>query len=210
VDVLDVGGGLGLSNSYEMTTMELLFYQAFNILHTRRNPNRKTSFGNFADSVTAGVRSLFRNRKMPELIFEPGRCITGPSQLLLITIHQVKDRKGIKKWLVADAGIGTLTMPTYYEHHEVILCNNIWRRISEKVTITGPGCFSADVVYRNKPMPKVDAGNVLAILDTGAYFTSWESTFGFPRPAIVSVMNGRHKLLRTRETIDNMVSRDSF
>jgi diaminopimelate decarboxylase len=59
-------------------------------------------------------------------------------------------------------------------------------------------------------MPKVDAGDVLAILDTGAYFTSWESTFGFPRPAIVSVMNGRHKLLRTRETIDNMVSRDSF
>jgi diaminopimelate decarboxylase len=210
VDVLDVGGGLGLSNSYEMTTLELLFYQAFDILHTRRNPNRKTTFCNFAESVTAGVMSLFRNRNMPELIFEPGRCITGPNQLLLITIHQVKDRKGVKKWLVADAGIGTLTMPTYYEHHEVILCNNIWRRISEKVTITGPGCFSADVVYRNKRMPKVDAGDVLAILDTGAYFTSWESTFGFPRPAIVSVMNGRHKLLRTRETIENMVSRDSF
>ena len=210
VDVLDVGGGLGLSNSYEMTTMELLFYQAFDILHTRRNPNSKTTFVNFADSVTAGVMSLFRNRKMPELIFEPGRCITGPSQLLLITIHQVKDRNGIKKWLVADAGIGTLTMPTYYEHHEVILCNNIWRRISEKVTITGPGCFSADVVYRNKLMPKVEAGEVLAILDTGAYFTSWESTFGFPRPAIVSVMNGSHKLLRTRETLDNMISRDSF
>jgi diaminopimelate decarboxylase len=190
--------------------MELLFYQAFDILHTRRKPNIKTTFCNYAGSVTSGVMSLFKNRNLPELIFEPGRSITGPNQLLLITIHQVKDRKGIKKWLVTDAGIGTLTMPTYYEHHEVILCNNIWRKTSEKVTIAGPGCFSADVVYRNKPMPKADAGEVLAILDTGAYFTSWESTFGFPRPAIVSVMNGSHKLIRRRETFDNMISRDSF
>jgi diaminopimelate decarboxylase len=210
IDVLDVGGGLGLSNSYEMTTTELLLYQAFDILHSSRKPNRKTTFSNYAGSITEGVMSLFADRPVPELIFEPGRCLTGPNQLLLITIHQVKDRKGIKKWLVADAGIGTLTMPTYYEQHEVILCNNIWRKTSEKVTITGPGCFSADVVYRNKPMPIVNAGEILAILDTGAYFTSWESTFGFPRPAIVSANNGKHKLLRTRESFDNMISRDLF
>jgi diaminopimelate decarboxylase len=210
VEVLDIGGGLGLSNSYEMTTMELLLYQAFDFLHSARKPNSKTTFSNYADSVTKGVMSLFTGRHMPELIFEPGRCLTGPVQMLLITIHQVKDRKGIKKWLVADAGIGTLTMPTYYEQHEVILCNNIWRKTSEKVTITGPGCFSADVVYRNKPMPIVNAGEILAILDTGAYFTSWESSFGFPRPAIISVNNGRHQLLRARESFDNMISRDSF
>jgi diaminopimelate decarboxylase len=210
IDILDVGGGLGLSNSYEMTTMELLFYQAFDILQSVRKPNRKTAFSNYADCVTEGVLSLFTDRQMPELIFEPGRCLTGPNQLLLITIHQVKDRKGIKKWLVADAGIGTITMPTYYEQHEVILCNNIWRKTSEKVTITGPGCFCADVVYRNKRMPVVNAGEILAILDSGAYFTSWESTFGFPRPAIVSVNNGRHQLIRTRESFDNMISRDSF
>jgi len=54
--------------------------------------------------------SIFHNKKIPELILEPGRCITGPNQLLLLKIHQVKDRKGLKKWLVADAGIGTLTM----------------------------------------------------------------------------------------------------
>jgi diaminopimelate decarboxylase len=59
-------------------------------------------------------------------------------------------------------------------------------------------------------MPVVNAGDILAILDTGAYFTSWESTFGFPRPAIVSVNNGRHQLIRTRESFDNMISRDSF
>ena len=210
VDVLDIGGGLGVPNSREMTTLELLLYQAFDFLNSGGLANRKISFSHFADSVTKGVLSLFGNKKIPELILEPGRCITGPNQLLLIKVHQVKDRKGLKKWLVADAGIGTLTMPTYYEHHEVVLCNDIRRKASEKVTITGPGCFSADVVYRNKVMPKVAAGEMLAILDSGAYFTSWESSFGFPRPAIVSVINGRHSLLRERESFVHMTSLDTL
>jgi diaminopimelate decarboxylase len=210
VDVLDVGGGLGVPNSREMTTMELLFYQAFDLLHSGKRSNNKISFAHYADSVTKGVMSLFRNKKIPELILEPGRCITGPNQLLLLKVHQVKERKGLKKWLVADAGIGTLTMPTYYEHHEVVLCNDVSRESSEKVTITGPGCFSADVVYRNKLMPKVAAGEMLAILDSGAYFTSWESSFGFPRPAIVSVINCRHSLLRERESFDHMISLDTL
>jgi diaminopimelate decarboxylase len=210
IDVLDVGGGLGIPNSREMTSTELLLYQAFGLLHSGRLRNRNISFRRFADSVTEGVLSLFRNKNIPELILEPGRCITGPNQLLLLKIHQVKDRKGLKKWLVADAGIGTLTMPTFYEHHEVVLCNDIRRKASEKVTITGPGCFAADVVYRNIIMPKVAAGEMLAILDSGAYFTSWESSFGFPRPAIVSVINGRHSLLRARESFIHMVSLDTF
>jgi len=193
-----------------MTTLELLLYQAFGFLNSGGRTNRKIFFSNFADSVTKGILSLFGNQKIPELILEPGRCITGPNQMLLLKIHQVKDRKGLKKWLVADAGIGTLTMPTYYEYHEVILCNEIRRKAAEKVTITGPGCFSADVVYRNKVMPNIAAGEMIAILDSGAYFTSWESSFGFPRPAIVSVVDGRHCLLRERESFDHMFSLDTF
>jgi diaminopimelate decarboxylase len=210
VDVLDIGGGLGIPNSREMTTLELLFYQAFNLLPSGKLSASKISFGNFADSVTEGVSFLFAGRKIPELIFEPGRCITGPNQLLLLKIHQVKERKGLKKWLIADAGIGTLTMPTYYERHEVVLCNDIKRKASEKVTITGPGCFSADVVYRNITMPELAAGEIIAILDSGAYFTSWESSFGFPRPAVVSVLDGRHKILRMRESFEHMMSLDMF
>jgi diaminopimelate decarboxylase len=101
-------------------------------------------------------------------------------------------------------------MPTFYEHHAVILCNDINRKLAGRVTIAGPGCFAADIVYRNKSMPEIQPGEIIAIMDSGAYFTSWESNFGFPRPAIVLAANGEHKLLRTRETFDNMISRDIF
>ncbi len=210
IDVLNIGGGLGVPDSREMTTRELLLYQAFDFLPHNRLQNRKLTFNKFADSVNAGVIDLFRNKKLPELIFEPGRCIASSNQLLLLKIHQIKERKGIKKWLISDAGIGTLTMPTFYEHHEIILCNDVNRRISDKVTIAGPGCFAADIVYRNKPMPEILPGEIIAIMDSGAYFTSWESSFGFPRPAIVSVFNGRHTLIRERETFENMISLDVF
>lgn len=209
-DVIDVGGGLGTPDSREMTTFEMLLYQAFGLLNPGRREKRDYLFDRFADSVILGIREIFGGEKLPELIFEPGRCISSPNQLLLLRIHQVKERKGLRKWLVADAGIGTLTMPTFYEHHEVILCNEVSRKLSGKVTITGPGCFAADNVYRNKLMPEIFPGEIIAVMDSGAYFTSWESSFGFPRPAIISVSNGNHWLLRARETFDEMVSRDKF
>jgi diaminopimelate decarboxylase len=101
-------------------------------------------------------------------------------------------------------------MPTFYEYHEVFLCNDVDRKLSEKVTITGPGCFAADIVYKNKMMPGIVPGELIAIMDSGAYFTSWESSFGFPRPAIVSASDGRHTLLRARETFSDMFSLDVF
>ncbi len=210
VDVLDIGGGLGIANSREMTTTELSFYQAFDFLPSGRMSNSKISFSGYAESITKGVLALFSKKRTPELILEPGRCIAGPNQMLLLRIHQVKERKGLKKWLITDAGIATLTMPTFYERHQVLLCNDIRRKDSEKVTITGPGCFSADVVYKNIKMPCVAAGEIIAILDSGAYFTSWESSFGFPRPPVVSVFNARHRLLRERESFNHMTSLDTF
>jgi diaminopimelate decarboxylase len=210
VDVIDVGGGLGVPYSREMTTFELLMYQAFGYLNPGMKQKRDLSFSKFADSVTSGIMDIFGKNNLPELIFEPGRCITSSNQILLLKIHQVKERKGIRKWLVADAGIGTLTMPTFYEYHKIVLCNEVSRKLAGKVTITGPGCFAADNVYRNIIMPDISAGEIIALMDSGAYFTSWESSFGFPRPAIVAVSGGRHRLIRARETFDDMVSLDKF
>jgi diaminopimelate decarboxylase len=72
----------------------------------------------------------------------------------------------------------------------------------------GPVCFSADWIYRNKAMPPLKVGDVLAICDAGAYFTVQECNFGFARPAIVAVRDGKTRLIRRRETFDDMVSRD--
>jgi diaminopimelate decarboxylase len=99
-------------------------------------------------------------------------------------------------------------MPTYYEYHEVFLCNDVNRPRTEKVTIIGPVCFAGDVVYKNKPMPQVHPEEVLAVMDSGAYFTALESSFGFPHPAVAAVSSGHHALIRRRESFKDMTQRD--
>ncbi len=208
ISVFDIGGGLAAHTTREMTTFEMLMYQALERLPGAPASGTRFTFTDFARAVTKGFESLFKPDEMPELIVEPGRSIASSSQLLLLRIHQVKDRRGLRKWLITDGGIGTVTMPTFYEYHEIFLCNDIYRPGKEHVTITGPVCFASDIVYRNKKMPVVHPGEVLAIMDSGAYFTSWESSFGFPRPAIVAVRDGKHILIRKRESFDDMITRD--
>jgi diaminopimelate decarboxylase len=208
IHTMDIGGGFAAPLSREMTTREILVYQGLDRLPAFvPDPDRGT-FEAFAQRITQGMESIFGGRTMPELVCEPGRSITGPNQFLLLKVHQVKERAGVRKWVTTDGGIGTVTMPTLYEFHEVFLCNDIRRPRNQRITINGPGCFAADVVYRNKRMPEITEGEVIAVMDSGAYFTSWESAFGHPRPAVVMVKNGKCRTLRRRETFDEMLSRD--
>jgi len=208
VRVLDVGGGFASMTTREFTTAEMLAYHGLEVLPKSAVRADCASFDDFAGEVSRAVLRQFPLDDLPELVYEPGRCIVSPNQFLLLTVHRVKDRWGIRKWLITDGGLSTVAMPTYYEYHEVFLANDVGRPRTEKVTIIGPACFAGDVVYRNKLMPEVHPGEILAIMDSGAYFTALESSFGFPRPAIVSVNGSTCRLIRTRETFDEMVARD--
>ncbi|MEE9289029.1 MAG: hypothetical protein V3U69_05520 [Bacteroidota bacterium] len=210
VKILDVGGGFASMTTREFTTREMLLYEGFDRLPSGMSRNCDASFDDFAREISIGVLQSFPSEELPELLFEPGRCLVSPNQFLLLTVHRVKQRPGVRKWLITDGGLGTVSMPTYYEYHEVFLCNNALRPRTERVTIIGPVCFAGDVVYRNKLMPEVRSGEVLAVMDSGAYFTALESSFGFPRPAIVSVHQGLHRLVRRRETFEEMVARDQL
>jgi diaminopimelate decarboxylase len=208
VNILDTGGGIGSNTSREMTTREMLLYQGFEKLPKLKRSDAGKNYQKFAKTITQAITRLFDDQQIPELILEPGRCITSSNQLLLLTVHGIKNRPDVKKWLITDGGIGTVTMPTYYECHQVFLCNEVDRPENGKVTIVGPVCFAGDIVYRNMPMPKVNPGEVIAIMDSGAYFTGWESSFSFPRSAIVTVAHDQHKLIRRRETFKDMINRD--
>lgn len=210
VKALDVGGGFASMTTRELTGTELLLYQGFGRLTSTPPDSAEAGWTDFAQVIAAAVSHCFSSDDLPELIYEPGRTITSPTQCLLLTVHRIKERPGVGKWLITDGGLGTVTLPTYYEYHELFLCNEVERPRTEKVTIVGPACFAGDIVYRNKVMPCVSVGEVLAIMDSGAYFTALESSFGFPRPAIVAVNGASHRLVRTRETFDEMIARDRF
>jgi diaminopimelate decarboxylase len=210
IKCIDIGGGFASFTTRKFTTMELLLRQSFRYMPARINQNDKKEFSDFAREISETVIEFFHVTDCPELIFEPGRCIVSPNQFLILTVHRIKERIGVGRWLITDGGLGTCTLPTYYEFHEIFLCNEVGRKPSGPASIIGPCCFAADTVYSNKLMPHISAGEKIAIMDTGAYFTALESSFGFPRPAIAGVSPETHELIRHREDFEEMTGRDFF
>jgi len=209
IRILDVGGGFASMTTREFTTWEMLASQTFAHLPEHESDDTVDIAG-FAHSISAEVSKIFNGKNLPELLYEPGRCIASANQFLLLTVHRTKKRNDIGTWLVADGGLSTVTLPTYYEHHEVFLCDDINRPRTQHATLIGPACFAGDIIYKNKLMPEVNPGEVIAIMDSGAYFTALESSFGFPRPAILVINGAECTIVRARETYDDMISRDIF
>ena len=206
INVLDVGGGFASMTTRELSSSEMLVSQIFNSYQLKFGEQKFYSFDDYLNEVKLSVLDFFGS-KMPEIFFEPGRSLVSPTQMLLLRVQRIKQR-GDKKWLITDGGLGTITMPTYYEYHEMFLCNAFNRNEREKVTITGPCCFASDIVYKNKLLPKVKEGEILALMDTGAYFNALESSFNFNKPAIVAVNGDEYRIARRRESFEDMVARD--
>jgi diaminopimelate decarboxylase len=207
-EVLDLGGGIGSMTSRELSAMELVLSQVFGRSPELGEDRTALRFEDFLAVMAEAIRSHWGEPS--RIILEPGRAIASASMLLLLTVHYVKHRHGATRWLITDGGLGTVTMPTYYEYHEILLCNDPHRPTGAPVTITGPGCFAGDIVARSRPMPEVHPGEVLGVMDSGAYFLALESSFDHPRPGVVAVKGGEHWLVRRRETFEDMIARDAF
>ncbi|HSQ79425.1 MAG TPA: hypothetical protein VLN41_02430 [Candidatus Bathyarchaeia archaeon] len=208
VDVVDVGGGFASRTTREMSSREMLIYQGFERLPAGAARADCASFEDYAAEIARALVRIFPADELPELISEPGRSIASPNQFLLLTVSQIKTRPKVRTWLITDGGLGTVTLPTFYECHEVLLADDVRRPRAGRVTIVGPVCFASDIVYRNIRMPEVRAGEVLAVMDSGAYFIAQESSFGFPRPAVVAVKDGACRLVRRREAFTDLAGRD--
>jgi diaminopimelate decarboxylase len=208
VAVMDVGGGFASPTTRELTGRELLLYHGLGRRPAENSRGRCGRPEEFAGAISAGLGSLFPGEDRPELLVEPGRSVASASQFLLLTIQHIKDRPGLRRWVITDGGLGTVTLPTFYESHRLMLADDVLRPRTQTVTITGPVCFASDIVYRNARLPRVTPGEVLAVMDSGAYFTALESSFGFSRPAIAGVDGVRVRLVRRAETFADMIGRD--
>lgn len=145
----------------------------------------------------------------PRILIEPGRALTGDAMMLLCRVLSVRgsDDAGLT-WAVLDAGIN-VAEPVAHELHQLFAVRPSAgaRRLYR---LTGPSCTLGDLLYPACRLPELAAGDPLAIMDAGAYFVPLATCFSFPRPAIVSVNDGRVELLRRAETYQDLVARDGL
>ena len=139
------------------------------------------------------------------LLVEPGRAIVGPAGALVTRVLGVKRERG-KTFVVVDAAMNDLLRPALYEARHPIEPVAAGREPRIVADLVGPVCESADCFVHDAELPEPREGSLFAILDAGAYGFSMSSNYNFRcRPAEVLVEEGGARLIRRRETYDDLV-----
>jgi diaminopimelate decarboxylase len=185
VQYVDIGGGLGIS------------YQG-------QEAGFEEYVASYARAITHPLRALGVH-----LLLEPGRAIIGPAGILVTSVLYRKANEG-KRFLVVDAAMNDLIRPSLYNaYHEIVpvVRPKVLSTNKEKLDVVGPVCESGDFFARDRELPKIEEGELLAILDAGAYGMALSSNYNSrPRPAEVLVNGNSVKVIRRRERIRDLFS----
>ncbi|HEY3057652.1 MAG TPA: diaminopimelate decarboxylase [Chloroflexota bacterium] len=163
-----------------------------------------------AEAVTGGANRF--GFALPKLTIEPGRSIVGPSAVALYRVGSIKDIPGVRTYVAVDGGMADNIRPaTYGARYTALLANRMHDAADATVSIAGRYCESGDVLIRDAhlAMPRID--DLVAIPSSGAYQLAMASNYNLvPRPAVVVVRDGHARLVRRRETFDDLLAPEVF
>jgi diaminopimelate decarboxylase len=144
---------------------------------------------------------------VPNLMVEPGRAIVGEAGTTLYTVGTTKSIPNVREYISVDGGLADNPRPQLYgAKYEAILANRADERPACIYAVAGKHC-ETDILIHEAPLPRVEPGDILAVLSTGAYCQSMASNYNrLPRPACVFVKDGKARLVTRRETYDDMMS----
>lgn len=143
-----------------------------------------------------------------KIILEPGRFICGNAGILVTGVLYIKDTR-FKRFIIVDAGMNDLIRPALYDaYHEIlpIIESKFKSQNLEKADIVGPICESADFLAKERPMPRLESGDLLAVMGAGAYGFSMSSNYNSrPRCAEVMVIRGKFYVVKKAESYKDLV-----
>lgn len=192
LEFIDLGGGFGIPyNKLEDT------YKTLDI----------KSLGNKLDEIFEEFTKEYGKRLKFKV--EPGRYIAAECGVLLGTVHAIKNN-GNNKYAGTDLGFNVLARPVMYDSHHDI---EVYRKSDEKsekiepITVVGNICETGDIIAKNRMLPTLKEGDILGILDAGAYGHVMSSNYNNRlRPAEVLIReNGEAVLIRKRDTLEDIM-----
>jgi diaminopimelate decarboxylase len=184
---IDIGGGFG-------------------IRHVQAEPEPPVE--ELVRTIAAAVEREWplRGLDTPRLIVEPGRALVGPTAFTLYRVGAVK-RAGDRRYVAIDGGMSDNPRPQLYQaRYAAVLANRADEQPDDVFTIAGKHCESGDVLIESAELPEPRRGDLIAVPATGAYTLGMASNYnGVPRPAAVLVGAGEARLIRRRETVDDLL-----
>ena len=166
----------------------------------------------YIEAVSKVVKKVAAEKgiAMPKILMEPGRSIVASAGTTLYNIGGVKEIPNVRTYVSVDGGMAdNPRFIMYGSQYHALLANNPLAKAEEVVTIAGKCCESGDLLIKDIKMPKLKAGDTLAVLATGAYNYSMASNYNrIPKPPVVMVSGGVPSLAVKRETYDDIIKND--
>jgi diaminopimelate decarboxylase len=173
------------------------------------------------DDYAAGISGVITAKckehglRVPILMMEPGRYCWDSAGLWLTRVGMLKEDTTLakRKWAYVDGNTNEMGDPfdPRSRVHHVVLANDAKRRGSQTVDVCGGTCNAADILAKQRELPPMKRGDLLAFLDMGAYNESFaHQSNAIPRSATVMVSNGRAAVVRRRETVQDVLARDTI
>lgn len=187
-EFIDIGGGLGVPYKPEDKELDL------------------TAFSNKVISLFKGKVKEYGLGK-PFLFVEPGRYLVCDASILLTSVNTVKATPA-RKFVGVDAGFNTLVRPTMYgSYHPILVATKLDAADKETYDVAGPICESGDLLAKDRQLPEITEGDLLAVLNVGAYGFSMSSQYNSrPRVAEVMIRGGKPVVVREREQLKDLMS----
>ena len=190
-EFIDFGGGLGIPYTPEEGLLDIEKF-AVEIVGLYKDKLTEHSIG------------------QPTMCIEPGRYIVGDASYLLTQVNTVK--QSYRKFIGVNAGFNTLLRPTMYgSYHHILVADKPEAEPTENIDVAGNICESGDLFARDRPLPDIKEGDILAIMNAGAYAFSMASQYNSrPLPAEVMVCDGAVDIIRERETFADLYQKQNI
>ncbi len=184
----------------------------FGVWYTNKDTNLKDEdYKKFIKAIVNEINKIVTrdNLTPPTLIIEPGRSLIAEAGTTLYTVGNIKEIKGIRKYVSIDGGMFENPRYALYQAlYTAVKCTTTNEK-QEKVTIVGKCCESGDCIIKEAKLEKLKKGDIIAILSTGAYNYSMASNYNRnPVPPVILVKNGKSKVIVKGQTYKDMLKYD--
>lgn len=199
-----------IKNELGVVISELNLGGGFGIMYT--NDDEPVPYADYMEKVSVAVKAKTAeyNMPVPYIYIEPGRSIVGEAGITLYTVGGKKEIPNVRTYVSVDGGMtDNVRYALYQSAYTVVNASKADKEADETITVAGKCCESGDLIQENTKVAKVEVGDTLAILSTGAYNYSMASNYNrIPRPAMVMVNNGKSRVIIKRESYEDLVKND--
>jgi len=199
-----------VKEKFNFSTKELNVGGGYGIKYVKDEEGKSIHYYTDAMMNEIFIKCKLYGLEIPKVVIEPGRWVVGEAGITLYTIGSIKEIPGVRTYASIDGGMTDNPRPSLYQaKYKGIIANKIHKEPTRKVTIAGKCCESGDVLIWDLEVPPIEAGDILAVLSTGAYNYSMSSNYNkIPKPAVVMIKKGIDRLIVKRETYDEMLKNE--